>query len=279
VIDRAVASLEDRASSSEADVMKAISDALSANLGIDPEDVPELLTGLTERALARGDRLTPQEPTTDLPATDIRADGRSAFEKPGGARWAMPGQVSTQLGLRAAAVRRGAATLTTEEADAALGRLAEHGIEPGADQRAAIRGVLCSGAWVESLCAAAGTGKSFTVGAIADTWTGAGRRVFGLATSQAATDVLAEENVTARNISAWLSTQAQLDKTEPGGASEDAERWRLAAGDLVVVDEAGMADTGDLAAIQSRCQAAGAKLLLTGDPRQLAAVGAGGTFK
>jgi len=47
----------------------------------------------------------------------------------------------------------------------------------------------------------------------------------------------------------------------------------------VVVDEAGMADTGDLAAIQSRCQAAGAKLLLTGDPRQLAAVGAGGTFK
>ena len=39
-----------------------------------------------------------------------------------------------------------------------------------------------------------------------------------------------------------------------------------------------MADTPDLATIQQRCAQAGAKLLLTGDPRQLAAVGAGGTF-
>ena len=279
VLDRALASLEDRASASESEVMKAISDQLPANLDLAPEAVPDLLGGLTERALAHGDRLTPEEDTTDLPAADIRRDGRSVYEKPGGARWAMPGQISTQLGLRAAAVRRGAATLSAEEADAALARLAEHGIKPGADQRAAILGVLTSGAWIESLCAAAGTGKSFTVGAIADTWTASGRRVFGLATSQAATKVLAEENVTARNISSWLIAQERLDRAEPGGSDPGCDKpWRLQAGDLVVVDEAGMADTPDLAAIQSRCEAAGAKLLLTGDPRQLAAVGAGGTF-
>jgi len=191
----------------------------------------------------------------------------------------MPGQISTQLGLRAAAVRRGAAVLSTEQADAALARLVEHGIEAGADQRAAIRGVLTSGAQIETLCAAAGTGKSFTVGAIADTWRDAGRRVFGLATSQAATEVLTEENVTARNIAAWLATQERLDKTQPGAPDPGGDsQWRLRPGDLVVVDEAGMADTGDLAAIQQRCEQAGAKLLLTGDPRQLAAVGAGGTF-
>jgi len=46
----------------------------------------------------------------------------------------------------------------------------------------------------------------------------------------------------------------------------------------VVVDEAGMTDTADVAAIHARCQAAGAKLLLVGDPRQLAAIGAGGTL-
>lgn len=279
VIARALASLEDKASSSEAEVMAAISYALPANLGLAPEQIPDLLTGLTDKALAQGERLTPAEPTADLPAADIRADGKSVYDKPGGARWAMPGQISTQIGLRAAAIRRGAAALTADEADAALARLAEHGIDPGADQRAAIRGVLTSGAQIESLCAAAGTGKSFTVGAIADTWQGAGRRVFGLATSQAATDVLAEENVTARNIAAWLTTQARLDSVEPGGPDPGgAAGWRLQAGDLVVVDEAGMADTPDLAAIQSRCEAAGAKLLMTGDPRQLAAVGAGGTF-
>ena len=103
--------------------------------------------------------------------------------------------------------------------------------------------------------------------------------MFGLATSQAATKVLAEENVTASNISAWLATQARLDTATPGGPDPEGDgQWRLRAGDLVVVDEAGMADTPDLAAIQSRCESAGAKLLLTGDPRQLAAVGAGGTF-
>jgi len=39
-----------------------------------------------------------------------------------------------------------------------------------------------------------------------------------------------------------------------------------------------MADTADLVAIQQRCEQAGAKLLLVGDPRQLAAVGAGGAY-
>jgi len=46
----------------------------------------------------------------------------------------------------------------------------------------------------------------------------------------------------------------------------------------VVVDEAGMTATGDLAEIHRRCDAAGAKLLLVGDPRQLAAVGPGGAL-
>ncbi|MQA16650.1 MAG: AAA family ATPase [Pseudonocardiaceae bacterium] len=139
--------------------------------------------------------------------------------------------------------------------------------------------MLTSGARIESVCAAAGTGKSFTVGAIADTWQGTGYRVFGLATSQAATDVLAEANVTARNIPSWLAAQERLDEADPGGPDPGGDgQWRLQPGDLVVVDEAGMADTPHLATIQSRCEQAGAKLLLTGDPRQLAAVGAGGAF-
>ena len=45
------------------------------------------------------------------------------------------------------------------------------------------------------------------------------------------------------------------------------------------VDEAGAAPTPDLVAIHRRCAQAGAKLLLVGDTRQLAAVGAGGALK
>jgi ATP-dependent exoDNAse (exonuclease V) alpha subunit len=85
--------------------------------------------------------------------------------------------------------------------------------------------------------------------------------------------VLAGEGLAARNVTRWLNTQTRLAKGS--SAAEDAD-WRLSAGDLVVVDEAAMLPTADLVAIHQHVVAAGVKLLLTGDHRQLAAVGAGG---
>jgi hypothetical protein len=61
-----------------------------------------------------------------------------------------------------------------------------------------------------------------------------------------------------------------------GAASTEEQAWTLRAGDLVVVDESAMASTGDLSQIHAYCDDARAKLLLVGDHRQLAAVGAGG---
>src|SRR5262249_10798559 len=69
---------------------------------------------------------------------------------------------------------------------------------------------------------------------------------------------------------------ATQQRLAAGNASGDDTEWRLAAGDLVVVDESAMADTAQLAAIHRVTQDAGAKLLLTGDHYQLAAVGAAG---
>jgi hypothetical protein len=106
--------------------------------------------------------------------------------------------------------------------------------------------------------------------------------VFGLATSQIATDLLAAEGLTARNVTRWLDTQARLacGPGAPGPRPLDGEQaWRLRAGDLVVVDESAMTDTAALAAVWAHVQAAGAKLLLVGDHRQLAAVGAGGAMQ
>jgi hypothetical protein len=76
-----------------------------------------------------------------------------------------------------------------------------------------------------------------------------------------------------------LVAQRRLDGARPGQPDGFGdERWRLRADDLVVVDEAGTASTDDLAAIHDRCARAGAKLLLVGDSRQLAAVGPGGAL-
>ncbi|MQA15590.1 MAG: relaxase domain-containing protein [Pseudonocardiaceae bacterium] len=280
VIERALATVATgRASWSRTDLSRAISDELPGNLGVAPADVVALLDGLTDRALQHAVVTRPHEDTAGTPPSLLRHDGRSVFEQPGGTRYATRGHMAAEDALRTAAVRRGADRLAADDADRAVARFAESGVELGADQAAAVRGVLTSGADVESLTAAAGTGKSFTVGAIRETWEASGRRVFGLATSQAATKVLAEDNVTSRNITDWLATQEWLDQAQPGGPDPGgAGRWRLRRGDLVVVDEAGMTTTGDLAAISARCDAAGAKLLLVGDPRQLAAVGAGGAL-
>ncbi|OJG06119.1 ATP-dependent RecD-like DNA helicase [Pseudonocardia autotrophica] len=265
VVERAVANIgEKRASWSRSDLMRAVSDELPGRLGATPDEVRPLLEKLTDRALADAVPLTPPPILHDLPDELRRADGSSMFERPGSARYSNPGHLVAEGVLRRAAVARGAVALAPELADEVVRRFAENGHELGADQAAAVRGVLTSGARVEVLSAAAGTGKTFTVGALSEAWHEAGHRVIGLAPSQVAADLLQEEGLTATNTARWLGNAS--------GAMQPAE------GDLVVVDEAGMASTSDLAEIAQRCDAAGAKLLLVGDTRQLGAVGPGGAL-
>ena len=203
----------------------------------------------------------------------------SAYERPGGHLYATGEHLRSERALRAAAIERTAAALPAELAAAFINELGESGIELGVDQAAAVRGVLTSGAGVESLVGPAGTGKSFVVGAIAHAWQdptlwgGHRHQVIGLATSQIATQVLAERRTAraqhqpvARRPTA--SGRRPVVRRRPGLA--------LNAGDLVVVDESAMTNTADLAAIHDIAGDAGAKLLLVGDHRQLAAVGAAG---
>jgi len=281
VIERALAAVgQTKQSWTRSDLTRAVSDQLPGHLGTRPEHVRDLLDGLTDTALGHAVRHTPEPDTSNLPAALRLADGRSAYAGPGAQRWSTAGQLAAEHALRSAAVTRGAAAISTEQAVAVIARFAESGRELGADQAAALRGILTSGAQVEVLSAAAGTGKSYVVGALADTWAEHGHRLFGLAPSQVAAGVLADEGVTATNITRWLGTQRRLDNAPPGGGNPSGgdEGWRLRAGDLLVVDEAGMAATGDLAEIVRRCAAVGVKLLLVGDPRQLAAVGPGGAM-
>ena len=144
--------------------------------------------------------------------------------------------------------------------------------------------ILTSGARVETLVGPAGTGKSLRrrrarpgLARPGPVGRAAARRVVGLATSQVATEVLAGEGLH-RPQHRPLARHPGPARRRPGTApaADDDEAWRLRAGDLVVVDESAMADTAALAAIHRHVEAAGAKLLLVGDHRQLAAVGAGG---
>lgn len=262
VLDRAVDRVAKKKGSwTRGDLMRAVSDVLPANLGVAPENVLPLLEQLADKALAAVEAVTPQERTDDLPAELRLANGASAFARPHSVKYAAPQQFAAERALRAAAVERGAAAMAVEDAQAFIARFAENGKELGADQLAAVLGVLTSAARVEVISAAAGAGKSFTVGAIADAWRSTGRQVYGLAPGQAQADILTAEGLPSWNTTAWL-----------GGRDVPA----LQAGDIVVVDEASMASTQHLADVLARVRAADAKLVLVGDRHQLGAVGAGG---
>ena len=140
-----------------------------------------------------------------------------------------------------------------------------------------MRGVLISGAMVEALVGPAGTGKSRVVGASrrrgrpracgtanSDGWSGWRRRRSRPKSSP--------PTAYRKNVARWLHTQQRL----ADGTAAHGDWLALRAGDLVVLDESAMTNTRDLAEIQAHCDEFKAKLLLVGDQRQLAAVGAGG---
>jgi hypothetical protein len=282
VMETALAAVQAKKSGwTEADLTREIGYALPDTLGnLTGAQITTLMDSLTATAVQAAVRLDAAGPAEDVTSPTFRlANGRSAFEEPGGRLFATPEQVHSERLLLAGTTRRDAPALGGPAVDGFVTTLAGAGVVLGADQAAAVRGVLTSGASVESLVGPAGTGKSFVVGALAKAWQdpalwgGNQRRVVGLAASQAATEILAGEGVAARNIARWLATQQRLGEGNTGG---DDEQWRLRPGDMIVVDESAMASTADLAAIHDRARAAGAKVLLTGDHRQLAAVGAGG---
>jgi hypothetical protein len=210
VIETALADVQaTKASWTESDLARAINDALPDYLGgLDGRQVEQLIRGLTHEAIGRhAVPLTAEAPGTHTLPDELRlANGASAYERPGDGLYATGEHVRSERALRAAARERTAVALPPELAAVFLDGLAEQGLELSADQGAAVRGVLTSAAPVESLVGPAGTGKSFVAGTIGQAWqdvtlwNGQQRRVVGLAASQVATQVLADEGLTARNI-------------------------------------------------------------------------------
>ena len=111
--------------------------------------------------------------------------------------------------------------------------------------------------------------------ALAGAWTEAGGTVLGLAPSAAAADVLGA------NIEATADTMAKLTWHLAHPALGPLPDWAQTIGPatLVIIDEAGMADTLSLDTVVDFVIARGGSVRLIGDDQQLAAVGAGGVLR
>lgn len=167
---------------------------------------------------------------------------------------------------------------TMAEAGAALAAGRGHGVSRsvqaaalrgqrlGLEQAAAFRHVT-GAADLSLVVGFAGTGKSTLLGAARVAWERAGYTVKGAALSGIAAEGLeAGSGITSRTIASY-------------GHAWDRGREALSSRDVLVVDEAGMVGSLQMERLLSVARAAGAKVVLVGDPEQLQAIAAGAAFR
>jgi len=127
--------------------------------------------------------------------------------------------------------------------------------------------VVTGGVGVAVLVGQAGTGKGVVISAARQAWESDGHRVIGTAVAGATAKRLAADC----QIPETMTTDALLGRVRSG-------RLGLDERSVVVMDEAGMADTRRLAALTRATSQSGSKLVLVGDQAQLSPIGAGGLF-
>lgn len=135
-----------------------------------------------------------------------------------------------------------------------------------ADQRAAFEHTLTWGG-LKIIEGRAGTGKSYTLQAVRAAHELAGFEVIGLGPTNAVAQDLAADGFA--NAS---TAHSELFKLKNGRAAWNADT-------VIVVDEAAMLDSAITGALLAAAKAAGAKVILSGDDRQLASIERGGLFE
>jgi len=201
-----------------------------------------------------------------------RVDGSSVSTVAGAGLYTSQRILDAEARLVAAAGRRGGASLEQAAVDLALLEMAANGTALDAGQAALVRQMCTSGARLELAIAPAGTGKTTAMRALVLAWTQDGGQVVGLAPSAAAAAVLAEQT------GIRTDTLAKLTWSLDHG---DLPEWAAAVGPstLVIIDEAGMADTLSLDTAVEFIISRGGSVRLIGDDQQLAAIGAGGVLR
>jgi conjugative relaxase-like TrwC/TraI family protein len=272
-----------------------------------PEDRLAVAERTTDLALAEALLVSAPE-LHHTPARYRRADGTSRFRGKGMDVYTTHALLDAEARLLAAGRDTSAPTVGRWTiADVCQRNLPGKSHALSADQAGAVESIATSGRLLDVLLGPAGTGKSTTMGGLKAAWEtahGLGS-VVGLAPSAAAAEVLADElGVPTENTSKWLTEaakelarlaeidqlRAQLHRASRSSTvavamqkrietvTAEVDRWRLHAGQLVIVDEASLAGTFALDALTQQARDAGARLLLVGDWAQLSAVEAGGAF-
>jgi conjugative relaxase-like TrwC/TraI family protein len=241
-----------------------------------PDGLTEQLSAFDRRDVIRawaeahraGARVSEVEQHADdwLERADVvRLDSGRGRQQLGGARYSTEDLLRIETALmRSAAERRitGVAQVRPEIVEARLPAAQLRSEE----QEALVQTITTSGHGVEVVRSPAGAGKTRALAAARDIWEAEGIRVYGCAVAARA--------------AAELEQTAGIDSSTVASLLIDLDRgYGLAAGSVLIVDEAGTAGTRTIARLAEHAQASEAKLLLVGDDHQLPEIEAGGAFR
>ena len=208
----------------------------------------------------------------DEPQALRRTDGSSVYTVAGADLYTSQRILDAERRLVATAGRRDGSVADESAVDLALLEMAANKTALDAGQAALVRQMCTSGARLQLAIAPAGAGKTTAMRALTLAWAQEAGQVLGLAPSAAAAAVLAEQT------GIRTDTLAKLTWSLRHG---DLPDWAAAVGPstLVIIDEAGMADTLTLDTAVQYAIKRGASVRLIGDDQQLAAIGAGGVLR
>ncbi|GAA3278663.1 MobF family relaxase [Paenarthrobacter aurescens] len=244
-------------------------------------------------------------------ADDLRFAGRSVFDFHGSRLYTDESTLAFEDEILAAKNDDGGPAVPVDLAFGALTSYRNTGGSPlHDDQLTAASDVLLSSSRLDAIVGPAGTGKTTTLGAVKAAWEatyGMGS-VIGLAPAAASAEVLGSElRMVTENVAKWLHESVgsgaagragrffQADdrlrrasvplgpivsrlQQEVARLAAEQNQWLFRPNQLVIVDEASMVSTLQLAALVCQATDVGAKILLVGDPAQLDSIDAGGVL-
>ncbi|WP_131105770.1 MobF family relaxase [Ornithinimicrobium sufpigmenti] len=216
-------------------------------------------------------------PELSEPGVLRRADGQPAHRVHGSQAYTSKAILAAEDELLTLALRRDGRQAEPAVVESVLAAQRVDG--PGLDrsQVAMVHGLATSGCRVQVALAPAGAGKTAALRVLARAWEATGGTVLGLAPTAVAAEELARATgIPADTLAKYLheTTAAAASRTRVSSPSVVSKV--VGPGTLVVIDEAGMAGTRDLAAVVRHVVQAGGSVRLVGDDQQLAAVAAGG---
>ena len=251
-----------------------------------PADRENAVSAVVDAALSTWSISTEPPELVAEPAGLRRSDGSSVFTQHGAERFTSQAVLDAEARLVDAAGYQTSVGVDGQTTDQVVANHEQHtGDELDPGQRALVKAFACDGRLLLAGIGPAGAGKTTAMKALTTVIRAGGTgRLVPLATSASAAGVLAAELGTgAENLHKflWEWTEGAHAKSLASGLKvpSEMEFFALNPGDVVLVDEAGMAGTLNLDRLVTIAAERRAVVRLLGDYRQLGAVESGGALR